>query len=132
MRKERSWLCLQKGRIAYHSHTIPSSLPPSLLPPYLKQVVEDGYEFFARRQLVTIFSAVRPPSLYPSLPPSLPCLLVPSCAKICSTPAPRTYCFVCNIHPPLTLLSPHPSLPPSLPPSPSSPTTAGSSTTPAR
>lgn len=25
--------------------------------PYLEQVVEDGYEFFAKRQLVTLFSA---------------------------------------------------------------------------
>ncbi len=29
--------------------------PPSL--PMIPQVVEDGYEFFAKRQLVTIFSA---------------------------------------------------------------------------
>ena len=27
------------------------------LPPSLSKVVEDGYEFFARRQLVTLFSA---------------------------------------------------------------------------
>ena len=31
--------------------------PPLSLPPPLLQVVEDGYEFFAKRQLVTLFSA---------------------------------------------------------------------------
>ena len=34
--------------------------PPTHPPTLPIQVVEDGYEFFARRQLVTLFSAVRP------------------------------------------------------------------------
>ena len=39
-----------------HLRTVPlPTLPASM--PLTPQVVEDGYEFFAKRQLVTIFSA---------------------------------------------------------------------------
>ena len=51
-------LCARLNRIASYPHLscLPhlSSLPP---PHRALQVVEDGYEFFARRQLVTLFSA---------------------------------------------------------------------------
>ena len=38
-----------------HPHASPAPLPSP--PPSHSQVVEDGYEFFAGRQLVTVFSA---------------------------------------------------------------------------
>lgn len=39
------------------SSSSPSSSPPSPPSSSHSQVVEDGYEFFAKRQLVTLFSA---------------------------------------------------------------------------